>query len=301
MFDREGFRSKIKKVLKGKISFGEPLSGRTTFRIGGPAEIWLEPKDIDDLIRARELALDKDLPFRIIGAGSNLLISTAGLKGLTVRLSSDNFRKSEVRGRSIRVGAGMPLVNILNISRKYELTGIEELAGIPASLGGALGMNAGGILDLGVVKEITVLTRDSSIKKFGLNDIDYGYRTSDLSDFIVLGAELELKESKRHLVEGLIFKRIKQKHDMQEMALPSAGCIFKNPLNLKNSAGKLIEAAGLKGRFVGGAQVSRKHANFIVNTGRATSHDVAELIEIIKDKVKHDFDVNLDLEIKVLS
>lgn len=301
MFGREGYGSKIKKILKGKVVFGEPLSRRTTFRIGGPAEIWFEPKDADDLIRARELALDKDLPFRVIGAGSNLLISTAGLKGLTARLSSGNFRRSEVKGRSIKAGAGMPLGNILSISRKHGLTGIEELAGIPASLGGALGMNAGGILDTGVVKEITVLTQDGSIKKFRLNDINYGYRTSNLSDFIVLGAELELKESKRHLVEGLIFKRIKQKHDTQEMAQPSAGCVFKNPLSLKNSAGKLIEAAGLKGRSVGDAQVSRKHANFIVNTGKATSGDVMELIELIRDKVKRDFDVNLDLEIKVLS
>lgn len=263
-----------------------PLKDYTTFRIGGPARYFWEAKTREELIESIEWARKKNAPFFILGGGSNLLISDQGYNGLIIRMGGD-----EIEGE-IKADAGVPLKKLVEFSVEKSLTGLEWAAGIPGTLGGAVWGNAsafgGKMSDL--VGEMEVLKKDSlEIKK-----------TSRLnSGLIILSVFLSLKKGKKEEIKKEIESHLNYRRQTQPVNSFSAGCVFKNsPGNPPSSL--LIDQAGLKGVRIGGAEVSRKHANFIINRGEAKASDVKELIKLVKEKVYNKYNVKLEEEIKYL-
>jgi len=296
------------KSLKSKILESEPLSSHTSFRIGGPAEFFIRPRNIDDLKSLLESAKRYKMAFRVIGAGSNILVSDKGLKGVTLSLNSPCFRRIAFRNNCVEVGAGRTLNQFIQNLRKHCLSGAEFLVGIPGTIGGALSMNAGIILraesqelrakNIGdLVETVSVMDYNGKIKNLNKKGIRFNYRSSSLSKYIILGARLKLKKAKKKEIDKRIKEYLKVRKINQDYSHPSAGCVFKNPCG--DSAGRLIDLCGLKGRRVGDACISSKHANFIINLGRATATDVLELMSLAKKEVKHKFGINLEPEIKI--
>ncbi|MDP2939400.1 MAG: UDP-N-acetylmuramate dehydrogenase [Candidatus Omnitrophota bacterium] len=301
------------RIVKGKVKFNEPLFKHTTLRVGGCADVWFEPKDLLDLARVLKLSREKKIPIFIIGAGSNLLISDNGIKGIVLKLASPFFATIKFKENYAFVGAGLNLNKLVNLAKENNLSGCEFLAGIPGTLGGALVMNAGvkdifskngryfSIADL--LKEVKVLGLDGKLKTLKKRDIRFGYRSSSLSKFIIICAKLELKPMSKETISSLTRKFISYKSKIQDLKSPSAGCVFKNPINSfkeTNSAGKMIDASGLKGKEIGGACVSKIHANFILNKHRAKAKDILKLMHLIKNRVKQRFNVSLVPEIKIV-
>ncbi len=287
------------KSLKGKIILGEPLADHTTFRIGGPAEYFIEPEDADDLNRLVNLTKKHKSPFLVIGRGSNLLVSDKGVTGLVVRLNSPYFRKISFRDDVCIAGAGCTLSEVIKNSARRGLSGIEFLSGVPGTVGGALVMNAGitqkSIADY--VEEVTVMDYNGDIKALNKQEIKFGYRQSGLSKYIVLSGRFKFTGSKKQEIELAIEDYLDGRKQKQELHLPSAGCVFKNPA--ESYAGRLIDLCGLKGKRVGDAGISVKHANFIVNLGKARASDVLSLMGLISEEVKNKFNVILEPEIKI--
>jgi len=296
------------KSLKSKILDSEPLSSHTTFRIGGPAEFFIRPRDIDDLERLLNSVKIYKMSFRVIGAGSNILISDRGLEGVTVSLNSPYFRNIHFRNNRVEVGAGKPLNQFIDNLKNRGLRGAEFLAGIPGTIGGALAMNAGitwkvtsqesgvrSIADL--VETVTVMDYNGKIKNLDKKDIRFDYRSSGLSKYIILRCSLKLKKAKKKIIDKRIKEYLKVRKINQDYSHPSAGCVFKNPRGY--SAGRLIDLCGLKGRRIGDAAISLKHANFIINLGNARASDVFKLMGLIRRTVKNKFGINLEPEIKI--
>ncbi len=287
------------KGLKGKISFKEPLKKYSIFRAGGPARFFIEPKDAGDLKALLSLLKKHKVSFLIFGNGSNVLISDKGLRAAVLRLSSPYFKKISVKSDCLEAGAGALLNQIVASAKKRSLSGAEFLAGIPGTLGGALSMNAGAwgrsIADL--VKSVKVMGADTKIKIFKKKDIKFLYRRSSLAKYIILSGRLKLAKGDKKVIAAAIKKHLKDRACLQDFSRPSLGCTFKNPA--KHSAGQLIDLCGLKGRRIGDACISTKHANFILNLKNANSDDYLKLMELIKDKVKGKFNITLKPEIKI--
>lgn len=286
--------------VKGRIRKDELLSGHTTFKIGGPARYFVEPLDLDDLRLLVKLAGKYKMPFLIIGAGSNLLVSDRGIRGVVIKLNSQNFKKLSFGNNVVTAGSGCLLSQVIKNSQKRSLSGIEFLAGIPGTVGGALAMNAGicgkNIGDL--VEEITIMDYNGNIKKLTRSKIKFGYRSSSLSKYIVLNASLRLSINRQAEIASAIKNYLDSRKEKQELSLPSAGCVFKNHHSM-GPAGRLIDLCGLKGKRIGGACVSEKHANFIVNAGKASAADVSALMDAVREKVETRFKVTLKPEIKI--
>lgn len=285
--------------LKGKIKVREPLKKHTTFRIGGPARLFVEPADIADLKLLIVLAKRYNIPILVIGAGSNILASDKGVNAVVLRLNSPFFRGISRERNFLNVGSGTGLKELLMSARGYCLAGAEFLAGIPGTVGGALIMNAGAwgrsIGDL--VSRVTVMDYKGGVKKLTKKEIGFAYRRSGLEKYIILNATLKLGFADKGAIDCRIKKYLKSRSDTQDRAFPSAGCIFKNPL--RQSAGRLIEECGLKGRRINKAYVSLRHANFILNSGGASARDVLRLMGLIKKMVKEKFRLTLEPEIKI--
>lgn len=286
-------------VLRGRIRKKEPLKKHTTFKVGGPAEFFFEPEDIRDLKSFISLVKRHGIGFRIIGAGSNILISDKGIKGAVLRLSSQAFKKISFNKTLVRVGAGKPLWELILECRKKGLSGLEFLVGIPGTAGGALLMNAGvkekNIGDL--VRNVTVIDRNGQVKILSLKKLKFGYRKSNLEKFIVLAASLKLVKKDRQAINENIKNMLDYRRRTQDYSYPSAGCVFKNPKG--NSAGRLIDLCGLKDKSINGAGVSKIHANFILNLNQAKSSDILRLIQLITNKVRSKFKITLEPEIKI--
>jgi UDP-N-acetylmuramate dehydrogenase len=282
-----------------KIKSKHFLKGETTFKIGGKADFFSEPGNVSELILVLKWARENKLSVFVIGAGSNLLISDKGVKGLVIRLSSPYFKSVSLRGGYLKAGSGRKLSQIIQFAENKSLGGMEFLAGIPGTLGGALAMNAGcwGKSIGGLVREVKVLDRFGSIKIIKGKEIRFGYRKSNLGDYIIISAVLKFKRSSKKAINRKIKEYILKRRDTQDLTFPNAGCIFKNPRSL--SAGKLIDLCGLKGKSLGGALISLKHANFILNKGGAKSKDVIELMRLARQKVMSRFRVKLEPEIKI--
>lgn len=289
---------KVKEFFKGNISISEPLSRFTTFRIGGPADYYLEPKDRDDLLKLIKYLKEINYPYIIIGNGSNILISDDGIRGAAINLEF-GFTKIEVMKNKVFAEAGIRLSKLVDVCIEHSLVGIENLAGIPGTLGGAVLMNAGAyggeISDY--IKEVEVLD-GTEIKFLKKEECGFSYRKSNLEGKIILSAEFELpfgdKTKAKERRKELLLKR----NQSQPVELPNAGSIFKNPPG--DYAARLIEQAGLKGLTIGGAKVSEKHANFIVNFNNASANDVLELMKIIQQTVFQKFGIMLEPEIKMI-
>ncbi|MDD4909894.1 MAG: UDP-N-acetylmuramate dehydrogenase [Candidatus Omnitrophica bacterium] len=289
------------KGLEGRLRLDEPLRRHSSFRIGGKARFWYEPKDIEGLREALRRIKQHSIKAAIIGAGSNILFDDSGFKGACLRLCSPGFSAiSKAGSSSIVCGAGAMLKDIVSFAGSHNMGGAEFLAGIPGTLGGAIIMNAGvesrNISDL--VSEVDLMDYSGRVRAVKKENIAFAYRRSRLGRYIVLGAKLRLFAREGELIGRDVRRIIDRRLKTQDYSHPSAGCVFKNPPS--DSAGRLIDICGLKGERVGGAEVSSRHANFIINRGRARSRDVIRLMNIIKGRVKDEFGICLEPEIKIL-
>jgi UDP-N-acetylmuramate dehydrogenase len=291
----------LSKISPG-ARLGEPMSEYTHFRIGGPADVLITPASISELRNLVLFAKSEDLPLTVIGDGANLLVSDAGIRGLTLRLRG-TMDGVKIRDKYIDAGCGASLTKLVRRAVNNGLAGLEFATGIPGTLGGAVAMNAGTHLgDIGsVIETITVMDRDGVIKKAEAKNASFGYRFCGLAagGGIILGASISLKKGDGSILKAKMAELLARRKNTQPVNLPCAGCIFKNP-SPETPAGELIDSLSLKGASVGGAKVSEVHANFIVNVGRASASDVLELIGLIKSRAKAEAGIDLELEVKVI-
>jgi len=277
------------------------LARLTTFGIGGPADMLVEPRNLDELGRVMVTLKEACLPWRILGGGSNLLISDDGVRGAVIRLCGD-FAALEFDGARVTAGAAAPLARLVDECAKRGLSGVEGLVGIPGTVGGALVMNAGGRWGRigNVVESINVLSQSAlgGVRVLSRHDAGFAYRHSALGSEVILGVALALCPVDAATVAETTRGYLDEKRRTQDLGSRSAGCAFKNP-PIGPSAGALIDTAGMKGACVGGARVSSLHANFIINAGSATARDVSALIKLIQAKVLEHSGVALELEVQL--
>lgn len=288
---------KIKRDNIGKIEEDISLKKYTTYKVGGRAKYVVYPKTVEKLVLLMRILNQYNMNYKIIGNGSNLLFSDKDFRGVLVKLSDiDNI---EINGNRIRVGAGYSLMKLSRMAMKNSLTGLEFAAGIPGTVGGAVFMNAGAYKsDMGyIVRSIKVLTPDYRIIELENKELNFHYRTSFLKThpkYICLEAIIKLDYGNKQAIEKLMKNRLKRRLESQPLNYPSAGSVFRNPPNM--FAGELIEKLGLKGMKHGGAMISDKHANFIVNSGNAKSEDIKYLIDYAKEKVLEKYNVEMIVE-----
>ena len=276
-----------------------PIGGLTWFRLGGRARYLCQPRDVHELASLVADVRRAGVPLKVLGAGANVLVTDDGFDGVVVRLDQPAFARVALRGTEVEVDAGVDLMQLARSLSAMGLSGLECLAGIPATVGGAVRMNAGGRCgEFGdVVREIRVVGADGAIETWSADRIGFGYRHSELGDRIVLSAMLELTEDDPIRVRRTFEDTLAAKRRTQPLADHSAGCIFKNPKVA--SAGALIDQAGLKGTCCGKARVSQEHANFIVADKGATASDVLHLIDLIRERVLDAHGMELEVEIDI--
>ncbi len=282
----------------GKVEENAFLSKYTTYKVGGRAKCIIYPKDEDRLVLLIKLIKKYHLKYKVLGNGSNLLFSDREYEHVLIKLSE--FNQLEIIDNKIIVGSGFSLMRLSLIATRRALTGLEFAAGIPGTVGGAIFMNAGAYKsDMGyITASVKVLTPDLKIITLTNQELDFHYRTSFLQkhqDYICLEVILKLKKGKRSEIEKVIKDRKLRRMASQPLEYPSAGSVFRNPEGY-DPAGKLVEDLGLKGLKKGGAQVSEKHANFVINNGTASATDIKELIEFVKKSVKEHYDIDLKVE-----
>lgn len=284
-----------------RVLLEEPMKRHTTFRIGGPAEVFVMPGNLEEVQRILEICRTEDLPYFILGNGSNLLVSDRGYRGVVIQLDR-NFGEVKVEGTEIHASAGALLSTIAVAARRASLTGFEFAGGIPGTLGGAVVMNAGayGGEMKDVLRKVMVMDQSGKVFEIPAEELQMGYRTSIIktAGYIVLGAVLSLKEGNLEEIKMLTRKLSEQRTSKQPLEYPSAGSTFKRPEGY--FAGKLIMDSGLRGYRVGGAQVSEKHCGFVINTGDATAEDVRSLMKQVTEIVYAKFGVTLEPEVKFL-
>jgi len=288
----------------GRVRFGEPLSRHTSFRIGGPADAWVEVDSAADILAVQRAAGEAGLPLSVLGIGTNVLVSDRGIRGLVVKLGRA-FAAVEWRAEGqcmhVRAGAAGPFKKLVLAAAARGLTGLEFAEGIPGSLGGGLLMNAGafGGEISHVVTGIVGVHPDAGERYHPRAELRFGYRRFDLpADLIVTHIDFALEPGDTAAIKAKMADAKRKRDAHQPLGLPNAGSVFKNPHG--HHAGRLIEAAGLKGRRVGGAMISEQHANFIVNVGGATAADVKQLMDEIADTVWRANAVRLVPEIKLI-
>ena len=281
------------------VRLAEPLAPHTWFQLGGPAEYFAEPRSVDELSSLVKRCQQEELPVRLLGGGSNVLVRDEGVPGVVVRLPESSFAQVEVSGRRVIAGGAAKLGHVISTTVREGLAGLETLVGIPGTIGGALHGNAGSRGgDVGQWTErATVMARSGDVSERQRDELVFAYRQSSLDELVILSAEFELEPDDPEQLT----KRMQQQWIVKKSAQPlghqSAGCIFKNPRGM--SAGMLIDQAGLKGTRVGGAEVSDRHANFIVAEPGATAQDVLRLIELVRSRVADRLGVELEMEIEV--
>jgi UDP-N-acetylenolpyruvoylglucosamine reductase len=278
----------------------EPLAKHTTLRVGGPADVYIEPADENDLAIVVKFCSENGIKFFILGRGSNLLVRDGGFRGVVICLSHPHFSKIEIVGERLHCGAGAKLKNVSVEAKRNNLSGVEFLEGIPGSIGGALRMNAGamGGATFDAVESVRVMDFDGNFSEMSPKEMEVNYRScAALKNHIALGAVFRCQTLPRAEIEQRM-KAFSEKRWGSQPAAPSAGCIFKNPGAIP--AGRLVDELGLKGARVGGAVVSAEHGNFIVNDGKATARDVFELISILKAKARAERGIELHTEVEII-
>lgn len=283
------------------VMFREPMYLHTSWRIGGPADILVEPRGTGDLKAVLAYARRNSLPLTIIGAGTNLLVREGGIRGVVVKIAG-GLADIRVEGETITAGGGAKLHRIAAAAREAGLGGLEFIAGIPGSVGGAVIMNAGayGSSVGDRATGVTCMDLEGNLQCLDGGQMEWGYRKSALQgkDLIVVEAVFKGYPRDKELITSDIENILTSRKTKQPLEYPSAGSVFKNPPG--KYAGKLIQEAGCQGMRVGDAQVSTKHANFIINLGKATATDVLNLIAAVREKVMEKFGVSLEMEVKVL-
>ena len=284
--------------MKGTVRFNEPMRPHTSFRIGGPADAYVEPTDVESLRLLMARAYDAKIPVFVMG-GTNLLVRDGGIQGIVVRLVKfTGIREVEPGLVYAEGGVGMP--SLLKFTMQRGLSGLEFAAGIPGTLAGCVVMNAGTPLGemKNVVKKIRLVTHAGELSELSGDSAGFSYRRSRLPQAVVVGAWLALNKGKKSEIESTVKGLLRRRKATQPIEIPNAGCIFKNPP--EESAGRLIEAAGLKGARIGDAEVSAKHANFIVNRGKATAEEILALIRLVGRTVADKSGVLLELEVQIV-
>lgn len=277
----------------------EPLAPLTWMKLGGPAQYFLTPRNAEELAAVVRCCHENQVPVRILGGGSNILVRDEGVSGAVLKLSGDGFSAVTIEGTRVHAGAGALLSHVISETVRAGLAGFENLAGIPGTIGGALRGNAGGRHgDIGqYVESVTVLTLRGEIVTRAQDELSFAYRSSSIDGLLILSGEFQLQKDSPDEITRRLRKIWIMKKATQPLSHQSAGCIFKNPRGI--SAGALIEQAGLKGTRIGGAEISDRHANFIVTHEGATSDDVLRLIDLARSKVSEQFGVDLELEIEI--
>lgn len=284
--------------IRGAVRFNAPLSEYTSFRIGGPADVLVEPADVEDVIRLVKQTHEQKLPFFVLG-GTNLLVRDKGIRGVVISLAKLRAIKEE-SGSVLYAEGGVGMPTLIGYAIRRSLAGLEWAAGIPGTVAGCVVMNAGTRLGemKNTVKAVRVVQTNGDVRDYPAERIAFEYRRASLPPGIVVGVWLQLKQGVRADIEKVVKDYLRYRRETQPLTLPSAGCVFKNPAN--DSAGRVVEAAGLKGVSVGDACVSVKHANFIVNQGKASAADVLALIKKIRAQVVRKTGVKLTLELKLV-
>ena len=296
-------KEKIEKanleIEKNKILYNEEMKKYTTFKIGGKAECLIKIDNIKDLKSILKFVNENDIPLTVLGNGSNVLVSDKGIKGITIIIKIEKIDISEKNKKvEVSIGAGEKIGKLGVLFLKNEITGFEELSGIPGTIGGATRMNAGAhgreIKD--IVKIVKCVDNKGNEKEFTNEQMEFGYRTSILKKekYIVTEVEIELEKGNKEEIQSKMNEYAKYRKEKQPIEYPSAGSTFKRGKDFITA--KLIDDAGLKGYSIGGAEVSKKHANFIINKGNATGKDIHDLILYVKETVKRETGVDLKIE-----
>ena len=286
-----------------KIIYNEPMKNHTSFKIGGNADLFVSVKTIEELKQALFYAKQKHIPITIIGNGTNILVSDSGIRGIVIKIDIQKFDlKEENEHLEITVGSGNKMMALATQLKNQEISGFEELSGIPGTIGGAIYMNAGAYGK--EMKDIVISTKcmntEGEIIELSNKEQKFEYRSSIFNnkDYIILEAKLKLQKGKKEDIEKQMLEYLNQRKEKQPLEYPSAGSTFKRQEGIITA--KLIDECGLKGYKIGGAMVSEKHAGFIVNTGDATAKDVLELIKYVKDEVYKETKIRIEEEIKVV-
>jgi UDP-N-acetylmuramate dehydrogenase len=301
----EDQKNRLKKLFRGNLLFNAPLRDFISFQVGGPAEVIAFPEDQEDLINILIFICQEKLPSFVLGEGTNLLVRDGGFKGIMIKLSAgfNTIRLKDKNREKVYVSAqaGARLSRLIQFSLRQSLTGLEFAAGIPGSVGGAIAMNAGayGGETKNAVHSLTLITLEGEPKYCDRSSLNFSYRKLELpSATIITEAVFELYYGNSCKIAYQIKKNLTERKKHQPLNLPSAGSVFKNPPGFY--AAQLIEEAGLKGYQIGGAAISEKHANFIVNTGKATAADIENLILLVQEKVEKKKGIRLEPEIQII-
>lgn len=294
------FYDKLITILdKEKVYLDEPMKKHTTFRVGGPADYFVTPGTVEEVKQLVELCKKENMPYYVLGNGSNLLVGDKGYRGVMIQIYKE-MSDIVVEGENIRVQAGALLSKIGAAALEAELHGFEFAAGIPGTMGGAVVMNAGayGGEMKDILADVTVLTPEGEILVLKNEELELGYRTSIVAkkNYVVLEATVKLTKGCKEEIRGKMDELKVQRTTKQPLEYPSAGSTFKRPTGY--FAGKLIQDAGLRGFQVGGAQVSEKHCGFVINKDNATAADIVELMKQVAEKVQVEFGVTLEPEVK---
>lgn len=290
----------LHREIKGRVKYGELLSQYTSLRVGGPSLVMVFPEDVEDLKTVLSFSANYKLPYFILGGGTNLLFRDEGFEGTVINLR-ESFKSVDFSGDEVTTGSGVYLQHFIEIALNAGFGGIEYLAGIPGTLGGGVKINCGtpsrGIGDR--VIDVEYMKKDGSIVNFKTSKKSFRYRESDIPDECpIISITMKMEKKNRDKIKEEIEENIKVKREHQPMIYSSAGCIFKNPPD--DSAGRLIEAAGLKGLRVGDAVISSLHANFIINSGNAKAVEILELMDIVINKIRETNNITLIPEIQVV-
>jgi len=302
-------KKEVKEIFEklpfiGEVKFDEPMARHTSIGIGGPAEVMVFPEDVVSLKNLLITARERGILIFVIGSGTNLLIRDSGISGIAVSLKAMRIirRIKETRiAVTLFAEAGVPLQELINFTKEHGYSGMEELAGIPGSLGGAIYMNAGsfGREVKDIVTSVSLMDMDGEIKILHKDELKFSYRASNIpQDLIILSANTLLKRDDPEDIGKRIKKFLKKRMDTQPLRERSAGCVFKNPQG--DSAGRLIELAGCKGMRIGDVEVSNVHANFFINRQSATSEDFIKLMDTVRKKVKEHSGITLEPEIRII-
>ena len=303
--DNKEILNNLEKIIsKEKIKQNEPMKEHTSLKIGGPADFFIKVNCIEELKKILQFSKINKIPLTIIGNGSNLLVQDKGIRGIVLKVELKNIQIKNIDKENVEiiVDDGIQMGFFAQKLLKEEITGFEELSGIPGTIGGTVVMNAGAhgkeIKD--IIKEVTAVDYDGNIHLFKNKQCEFEYRHSKFLEgkYIILQVKLLLKKGKKENIKSKMDEYAKYRKEKQPIEFPSAGSTFKRGTDFITA--KLIDEAGLKGYSIGGAKISEKHAGFVINTGNATAQDVLDLVKYVTDKVYEKFGKKIELEIKVL-
>ncbi len=293
----------IQSMDVGEWLENEPLYKHTTYKVGGPCRLYLKVKDVESLIKVMKYIKEEQITYFVIGNGSNLLFSDKEFDGVILSLN-ECFKKIAINGCEIEAEAGVSVIHLANEACKCALSGLEFAGGIPASIGGAIYMNAGAYLSefSAIVKSVMILNEHGEVCEFSNEQMKFSYRHSicqEHKDWIILSCKMELKPSEVQTIRQLMDKRKETRMKTQPWNQPCAGSVFRNPV--EKPAWQCIDECHLRGKEIGGAQISSKHSNFIVNNGYASAKDILSLIQLAQKEVKEKLGIDLHTEVRLIN